>query len=130
MTTTHHIKDIIENTDREGWVRRAGIAAAGVALVSATIMVGARATERAELTPATSIGTDSTSVLLDGEAFNQAIAQTVAGAAPERSALLDGEAFNRAITQTVAGVEPGRSVLLDGEAFNQAITQSVAGMAS
>jgi hypothetical protein len=81
---------------------------------------------RAETSPSKAGLPESGSALLDGPAFESALARAVAAVEFPRSALLDGPAFESAIADTVAAVEFPRSALLDGAAFEAAIARAVA----
>ncbi len=109
---------------RDGWGRRLGLVAAGVTTVVA-IGIGIVAANEAPMevgtgtpanpspppaptveSPAPAVG--GRSALLNGWAFDDAVAEALASTEARRSALLDGLAFDVAIAQATSGVEPFR----------------------
>lgn len=147
-TTTHH--HIGTALIPEGWGRKIGIAAAGLAVAGAVAVASPWSGQSDNPQSASTVGSTAAveqSVLLDGQAFDLAIADVVADALRQQSAqraagpaggaaaaavvtstsaLLDAEAFEAAVADAVAAIEPQRSALLDAEAFDSLVAGVVA----
>ena len=149
-TTTHH--HIGTALIPEGWGRKIGIAAAGLAVAGAVAVASPWSGQSNDPQPASTVGSTAAverSVLLDGQAFDLAIADVVADAlrpsivdrpadflaeteaaaavvVPSTSALLDAEAFEAAVSDAIASIEPSRSALLDAESFDSVVADVVA----
>ena len=87
-----------------GWLGRASVAVAGLALASIGAVTAARASTSLSAAGLPATTTLSPTALLDGERFAALVDEAVVGMGETRSALLDGERFAALVDEAVTGI--------------------------